>query len=89
MWCAHSAFAVHSMPLANYLLEAHGGARGRSTGFTERTKPVQVSRRTASAVLAAQCQQTVADEHGGQRNTVQLVFDVWHKPARTFKDQVL
>ena len=33
-----TAFAVHSMPLANYLLEAHGGARGRSTGFAERTR---------------------------------------------------
>ena len=50
--------------------------------------PVQVSSRTASAVLAAQCQQTAADEHEGQRNAVQLAFDVWHKPARTFKDQV-
>ena len=50
---------------------------------------MQVSSRTASAVLAAQCQQTVADEHAGQRNAVQLAFDVWHKPARTFKDQVL
>jgi hypothetical protein len=50
---------------------------------------VQVSSRTASAVLAAQCQRTVADEHEGQRNAVQLAFDVWHKPAQTFKDQVL
>ena len=50
--------------------------------------PVQVSSRTASAVLAVQCQQTVADEHEGQHNAVQLVFDVWHKPAQTFKDQV-
>ena len=49
---------------------------------------MQVSSRTASAVLAAQCQQTVADEHEGQRNAVQLAFDVWHKPAQTFKDQV-
>ena len=49
---------------------------------------MQVSSRTASAVLAVQCQQTVADEHEGQHNAVQLVFDVWHKPAQTFKDQV-
>ena len=50
--------------------------------------PVQVSSRTASSVLVVQCQQTVADEHEGQHNAVQLVFDVWHKPAQTFKDQV-
>ena len=50
--------------------------------------PVQVSSRTASSVLAVQCQQTVADEHEGQHNAVQLVFDVWHQPAQIFKDQV-
>ncbi len=63
---------------------AHAGGQQVSLGG-----PVQVSSRTASAVLAAQCQQTVADEHEGQRSAVQLAFDVWHKPARTFKHQVL
>ena len=63
--------------------------RWRTVQQVSQRGPVQVSSRTASAVLAAQCQRTVADEHEGQRNAVQLAFDVWHKPAQTFKDQVL
>ena len=62
--------------------------RWRAVQQVSQRGPVQVSSRTASAVLAVQCQQTVADEHEGQHNAVQLVFDVWHKPAQTFKDQV-
>ena len=89
MWCARKAFAVprHGRSQTTYLLVSSPRLAHAVQQVSQRG-PVQVSSRTASAVLAVQCQQTAADEHEGQHNAVQLAFDVWHKPAQTFKDQV-